>query len=243
MKQTKILVEVVACTADDALRAQAAGADRIELVSAISEGGLTPSIGALKEVGENCHLPVMVMIRPRGGGFVYSDSEFRTMLRDVEALREEGADGFVVGILTPEGSIDEPRMRQIVRLAGNLPVVCHRAFDLTVDSDAALDQLISLGFRRVLSNGQSSDALSGALRLKQMRERTGARIEILPGGGVRATNVGEIVRLSGADQVHLGPFVACADVWSGSSTTTMASHLALDSDEVAEVVRGLGAAF
>lgn len=239
MKQTRILVEVVACTADDALRAQAAGAGRIELVSAISEGGLTPSIGALKEVGENGHLPVMVMIRPRGGGFVYSDSEFRTMLRDVEALREEGADGFVVGILTADGSIDEARMRQIVRLAGNLPVVCHRAFDLTADPDAALDELINLGFRRVLTNGQSSDALAGALRLKQMRERAAGRIEILPGGGIRSTNVAEVVRLSGVDQVHLGPFVPCADVWSGASPTTMASHLRLDTDEVAEVVRGL----
>src|SRR4051812_27667146 len=105
----RVLVEVVACTADDAVRAEAAGGGRIELVSAISEGGLTPSLGTLTETKARCRLPIMAMLRPRGGGFVYTDAEFHTILRDAEALLEAGAEGVVVGILA-DGGIDEDRM-------------------------------------------------------------------------------------------------------------------------------------
>jgi len=241
MSPKPILIEVVACTAEDAFQAAAAGANRIELVSAISEGGLTPSVGALRETNENCHLPVMVMIRPRGGGFVYSDSEFRTMQRDIEFLAQEGADGFVLGMLTSDGDLDRERLQRLVRLAGNLPVVFHRAFDLTADPDQALLKLADLGFARILTNGQSTDALAGSARLSAMKERANGRIEILPGGGIRAANVAEIVRESGATQVHLGPFVAAPDPWSGKSPTTMAQHLALDPAEVKEVARILAA--
>lgn len=235
-----VLVEVVACTADDAFHAVAAGAGRIELVSAISEGGLTPSVGTLLETKAVCDAPVMVMLRPRGGGFLYTDSEFRTMLRDIEALVSAGADGFVVGMLQADGSLDSQRLHELVAYANGLPFICHRAFDLTADPEDALENLIALGFSRVLTSGQAADALSGAPRLSQMRAQSRGRIEVLPGGGIRSTNVAEIARRSGADQVHLGPFRKAIDLWSGGAENrAVAEHLALDQEEVAAVVAAL----
>lgn len=233
-----VLVEVVACTADDAVRAEAAGADRIELVSAISEGGLTPSIGALLETKARCGLPVMVMIRPRGGGFVYSHAEVATMFRDAEALLGAGADGLVTGILA-DGKPNDGQMARIVRLAGGRPVVFHRAFDL-IDDPKALERVIDLGLTRVLSAGCRNTSANPE-RLREYHDRAGAFIEVLAAGGIRANNAADLVRRSGVDQIHLGPFKPKrAPISSDHPNRSMAEHLSLDADEVRRVVELIG---
>jgi copper homeostasis protein len=228
-----VLVEAVACTVDDALRAERAGARRIELVSAISEGGLTPSLGAFREVKSVCQIPVVVMLRPRGGGFVYSEGEFQTILRDAAIFAEAGADGLVVGMLTERGDLDKPRLADTMCAGRGCPMVFHRAFDLVADSAMALHGLLELGFRRVLTSGGAENASLGAATLRELIAQAGGRIEILAGGGVRAGNVAQLVRDSGVDQVHLGPFVRRRDAWS------VAEHLVLLDDEVRSVLNAL----
>jgi copper homeostasis protein len=227
----RIRLEIVACTAHDAAIAEYAGASRIELVSAISEGGLTPSIGAVVESKIQCDLPVVAMVRPRGGGFVYTYLEFQTMLRDAQSLIAAGADALVTGILTAEGEIDKFRMRQIVEIADDRPVVCHRAFDKTPDVSASLDALIEIGVRRVLTGGGAPTALEGAATIRQLITQSAGRIEILPGGGIRSSNVAAVLAATGADQIHLGPFRPQKDAYPGDEST----YLALDEDEVAAV--------
>ncbi|AIE85048.1 copper homeostasis protein CutC [Fimbriimonas ginsengisoli] len=232
----RVLVEVVACTADDAVRAEAVGADRIELVSAISEGGLTPSIGALAETKARCRLPIMAMLRPRGGGFVYTDAEFQTILRDAEALLAAGADGLVVGILADRG-IDEDRIRRFVQIAGVQPVTFHRAFDLLPDPFAALSRLRDLGVARVLTRGGLSSI--NPARLRQYAEHAQV-IQLLACGGIRAANVSSVVAESGAAQIHLGPFIPKRDpVFYNPADPTLVEHLTLDDEEVRRVVRAI----
>jgi len=228
------LIEVVACTADDAAAAQAAGAGRIELVSAISEGGLTPSLGMLREVRMRCSLPVVVMLRPRGGGFVYSEAEFSAMRRDAAIFAQEGVDGIVTGLLTEDGEVD----RELLRLLGaeGAPVMFHRAFDLCRDPIAALDSLIAVGVRRVLTSGAAANARDGAAMLRQLYAHAAGRIEILAGGGVRAENAAELLRETGLSQIHLGPFLPRADAWSAGSYV---EHMALDDVAVRRVAKAL----
>lgn len=240
-----VLVESVACTVDDARLAEQAGAGRIELVSAISEGGLTPSLGTFRAVRAACRIPIVVMIRPRGGGFVYTEGEFATMLEDARLFAEAGADGLVTGILTDKGRIHGPRIRDFVAQTPDTPVIFHRAFDLA-DPQDGVPTLIELAIARVLTSGRAVDALTGAPQLRAMREAAGDRLQILAGGGVRAPNAVEIVAQSGVDQIHLGPFMTSRDPWSGRaewssdvSRQGMMWHLALESPQVRAVVEAV----
>lgn len=197
-----ILLEVIATSPDDCVAAQAGGADRIELCSAMPLGGLTPSLGLLVETRSATRLPVMAMIRPRPGGFAYSDSDFRVMLRDADLALTHGADGIVFGCLLRDGKVDINRVRAFVQLAGRKETVFHRAFDVTPDPYAALDALMELGVTRVLSSGQKPAALEGAANLAGFRSHVNGRLQVLPGGGITVENVREVVRLTGVDQVH-----------------------------------------
>ena len=197
-----ILLEVIATSPADCVAAQAGGADRIELCSAMPLGGLTPSLGLLIEARAAVELPIMAMIRPRSGGFAYAESDFAVMLRDAELALAHGADGIVFGCLQPDGRVDISRVRALVTLAGSRETVFHRAFDVTPDPYAALDALIQLGVTRVLSSGQKASALEGAANLAAYRSHVGGRLQVLPGGGITVENVREVVRLTGANQVH-----------------------------------------
>ncbi|MFI5385183.1 MAG: copper homeostasis protein CutC [Fimbriimonadales bacterium] len=201
------LVEAVAWSVEDALTAQQCGADRIELVSAIELDGLTPSIGMVREVLAVCELPVMAIVRPRDGGFVYSEEEFRTMEREVEALAEAGVHGIVLGILSPDDTIDRAACQRMLRLAPGLQKVCHRALDRCPDPGQALSTLIELGFTRVLTSGGAPTALEGADALRRLVELAGTEIEVMPVGGIRPGNVRPVHELTGAKQVHLAPMV------------------------------------
>jgi len=205
------ILEIVSVSVDCAVQAEKGGADRIELCSALELGGLTPSIGMAMEVRERCRFPIMAMLRPRTGGFCYTELEFENMRRDLDALLELGIDGFVFGILTPDGQIDSERCARLVEQAAGAQTVCHRAFDVTPDPKKALEDLISCGFTRLLTSGQQPTAILGAACVKDLLAQADGRIEILPGCGIRAENAQEFVRGTGVSQIHLTAFETVPD--------------------------------
>ena len=198
----KIALEVIATSVDDCQAIEAGGGDRVELCSALEVGGLTPSLGLLMAARQATRLPIMAMVRPRAGGFCYSEGEFAVMLMDAGLLLRHGADGIVFGCLHPGGAVDAERTEALVGLAGDRQTVFHRAFDVTPDPISALDVLMSLRVTRVLSSGRQPVALAGAQLLAACRAHVGQRLQILPGGGITLDNVTEVLRLTGADQVH-----------------------------------------
>jgi copper homeostasis protein len=197
-----ILVEAAVDSLDDALAAVEGGADRLELCANLDVGGTTPDRALIAEVIERVQVPVLVMIRPRGGSFLYSSSELDHMRRDIAAAMELGAAGVVLGVLDGMKRIDVEHTRTLVRVASGAPVTFHRAFDRTLDLFASLDTLISLGVSRVLTSGGAATASEGADMLAALVARAGGRIAILAGGGVRAKNVREIVRRTSVHEVH-----------------------------------------
>ena len=199
----KVLLEICCSSIDDAIEAEKGGADRVEICSALFLGGLTPSLGTIQEAKQRLKIPVLVMVRPRGGGFAYSEAEFATMERDTEAAVESGADGVVFGILQSGGAIDISRCRRIRQLIGKRKAVFHRAFDVTPDPFEALEQLVDLEITRILTSGQKDSVLEGIELITKLVERAGDRIEILPGGGIQVWNVNEIVARTRCRQVHL----------------------------------------
>ncbi len=180
-------VEVCANSIASARAAEQAGADRIELCSELAVGGITPSLGLLEEVRKNIRIPVHVLIRPRSGDFVYSDAEFRIMLRDIAACRSLGFEGIVSGCLHPDGSVDEGRTGNLIEASGDCHFTFHRAFDRTPDPMAALAELDALQVDTILSSGQESSAEAGLELLVEMKEAA-SRVRIMPGAGIRPEN-------------------------------------------------------
>jgi len=201
-QQRRIVLEVPIASVEDAVAAQAGGAARLELSAALALGGLTPSLGMFLEVRRAVAMPVVVMLRPRPGGFAFSDADFDVMRRDLELFLAHGADTFAFGVLRDDGTIDECRCRLLLSQIGTAHAVFHRAFDVTPEPFAALEQLIALGVRRVLTSGQQESAYNGAPLIAELIRRAAGRIEILPGGGVNRFTVADIVARTGCDQVH-----------------------------------------
>ena len=199
---SNIVFELCAESIDACLAAAPGGADRIELCSALSEGGVTPSHGLIREAVRRSGLPVHVLLRPRGGNFVYTEAEFAVMRDDLQHLRELGAAGVVLGIMTPEHTVDLPRTRELVALAGSLEVTFHRAFDETVCLDAALEDVIATGCRRILTSGGAPDVGAGAAFLRRLVQQAGKRIDIAVGGGLRLQNAANVARITGATHFH-----------------------------------------
>lgn len=233
-----MIVEIVGCSVSDCVGIAEAGADRIELCSGIVAGGVTPSTGLLKAVKSRIDLPVMVMIRPREGGFFYSEDEFATMKSEILALAEAGADGFVFGILHSDGRIDRDRMAALRSLVPNHPVMCHRAFDVTPDPLAAIDALVDAGIDRVLSSGQTKEIRAGLPKLKEIMAHAAGRIEVQPCEGIRPDNVEEVVTTLRPNCIHLGPFVKRLDPTSDLGREVhYGEHLDVDVECVSGVVR------
>jgi len=212
MAGKRILVEICCGSLDDAIEAQKGGADRVELCSALFLGGLTPSMGTILEAKARLKIPIVAMIRPRGGGFCYTDVEMAVMERDTVVAREQGADGIVFGILNADGSIDEERCRRIRKLLGDRQAVFHRAFDVTPDPFRALDQLIHMGFTRLLTSGQEDTAPEGVPLIKRLIEYADDRIEILPGGGIKLYSLRQVVEATRCKQIHLTAFKTQLDL-------------------------------
>jgi copper homeostasis protein len=205
-----VLVEVCCGSVEDGIEAEAGGADRIELNSSLFFGGLTPSIGTVVEAKRRLRIPVMVMIRPRGGGFCYTEPELCVMERDIDEAVGHGADGIVFGVLTSDGSLDEPACRRLLARAKRTPAVFHRALDVMRDPEAGLEKLIDLGFRRILTTGRRSNIEDGAETVRRAMTQARGRIEILPGGMV-PRNAARLIREIGCDQVHIASFTRRSD--------------------------------
>lgn len=198
-----ITAEVCIDSVEGVLAAKAAGAARVELCSALLEGGLTPSYGMVKRAKAVAGpVGVHVMIRPRGGDFLYSDDELAAMKDDISVLRDIDVDGFVFGLLKSEGDIDDERTSELIALCRPSAVTFHRAFDMAREPFAALDTLIELGVDRLLTSGQAPSVLEGAPLIRRLIERAEGRIIIMPGGDVSARNVTRIVQETGADEIH-----------------------------------------
>ena len=204
--------EICANSVASCIAAQEGGADRVELCAGIPEGGTTPSFGMIRNARECISIALNVIIRPRGGDFLYCETELREMVYDIQAAKELGADGLVFGCLRPDGSVDMEAMSVLMDAAGDTPVTFHRAFDHTRDPFKALEDIISLGCARILTSGCRPTALEGADLLAQLVEKAAGRIIIMPGCGVREGNIAEIARLSGAREFH---FSARESVESG----------------------------
>ena len=198
-----VLIEICCGSADDVIEAAKGGADRVELNANLFQGGLTPTLGALLVAKQRAKVPVMVMIRPREGGFCYTKTEFDVALADAEMLLQAGADGLVFGFLHEDGRVDAGRTREMIRLAAGKPCVFHRALDVTPDWRQALDTLIDLGITRVLTSGQESSALLGAETIAEMMRFADGAIEILPGAGITLRNAQRVIDATGCTQVHL----------------------------------------
>jgi copper homeostasis protein len=197
-----MVIEVVVYNIESALRAQEGGADRIELCDNPGEGGTTPSFGLIEAVRQNVSMDVYVMIRPRGGDFLYSNYEFHSMKRDISQCQKISVDGIVFGILTEEGRIDKKRCKELIDKTRPLKVTCHRAFDMTRDPFEALEDCIEVGFDRILTSGQHPQASKGAALIGQLIQKANGRIAIMPGSGVNENTVEEIIKKSGAKEIH-----------------------------------------
>ena len=198
----KIVIEVCVTSAGAALDAQKSGADRLELCENLPEGGTTPSAGTIAVARKNAGIQLFVLIRPRGGDFLYSDSEFDVMRHDIMTAKTLGADGIVTGILTADGHVDKPRMAGLIALAQPLPVTFHRAFDVAADPFQTLEDCIELKISRILTSGQAKSAVEGADLIAGLVRRAAGRIGILPGCGINANNVRQLVEKTGVDEVH-----------------------------------------
>jgi copper homeostasis protein len=197
-----MIFEVCVDSVEGAIAAQEGGAQRVELCANLVEGGVTPSLGMIRQTCLNVVCGVHVLIRPRGGDFYFSPLEMEVMRQDIRTARDSSADGVVIGLLLPDGTIDVERTRQLVELARPLSVTFHRAFDMCADPAAALEALIELGVDQVLTSGQAPTALEGAEVIAGLVQQAAGRIGILAGGGVNAENLPELVLKTGVRQVH-----------------------------------------
>lgn len=196
------ILEICAYNYSSALIAQEAGAHRIELCDNISEGGTTPSYGSLKMCREKLNILLYPIIRPRGGHALYNEEEFEVIKKDILLCKEIGCDGVVVGFVTEAGTVDSNRLKYITGLAYPMGVTFHRAFDATPDPFEALEAIIEAGCERILTSGQATTAIDGKEMIAKLVTASDSRIIIMPGAGVRASNILELQETTGATEFH-----------------------------------------
>jgi len=199
-----IALEVCANSVTSAIAAQNGGAIRVELCENLKEGGTTPSFGQVLMARKLLHIKLYVLIRPRPGDFLYNDLDFEIMMADVRNCIEAGCDGIVVGILNADGTIDKKRNGELVRLAKQwgLGVTFHRAFDMCADMYQALEDIIELGFERILTSGGKTTAMEGANTINHLVEQAAGRIIIMAGSGVSENNAADLVHFTGVNEIH-----------------------------------------
>ena len=199
----RVLVEACVETVDAARAAEAAGAGRIELCAGLIEGGTTPSAGAIARARERVAIPLFVIVRPRGGDFVYSGDDLAVLRHDIAGARSAGADGVVIGALTCAGRVDGAIVRELVDLARPMHVTFHRAFDLTPDFADSLETLVEARIDRVLTSGGAPTAADGIATLASLVRQAGDRIVVMAGGGITESSAARIVRETGVREIHL----------------------------------------
>lgn len=200
---SRVLVEVCVDSVASAVAAERGGAARVELCGSLIEGGITPSAGLIETTRAAVSAGISVMIRPRGGDFCYETDEFETMRRDIVSAKNLGIDGVVFGVLDVNGSVDVARTRQLVDVARPLSVTFHRAFDMTADLFRALDDICAAGVDRVLTSGGESSCVEGAEAIRKLVSKAGAKIEVMPGGGIHLENARALVDRTGVKQIHV----------------------------------------
>ncbi|RGN47587.1 MULTISPECIES: copper homeostasis protein CutC [unclassified Bacteroides] len=198
----KYKIEICANSVESAIEAQRGGAYRVELCAGIPEGGTTPSYGEIKMARELLSIRLHVIIRPRGGDFLYTPLEQSIMLHDIDMARQLGADGVVFGCLTPDGDIDLPLMERLMKASEGMSVTFHRAFDMCRNPRKALEKIIALGCDRILTSGQQATAEKGISLLKELNVQADGRIIIMPGCGVNSDNIRKIAEETGASEFH-----------------------------------------
>lgn len=195
-------LEIAVFNISSALLAVAAGADRIELCENAAEGGTTPSYGTLKTVREKISIPVFPIIRPRGGDFLYSDTEFEVMKKEILLCKELGYEGVVIGLLKEDGTIDAERTKELVARAYPMEATFHRAFDRAINPMEALETVIACGCSRILTSGQVPNAADATTLIKELVTKADHRIIIMPGSGVRSNNIRQIATATGVTELH-----------------------------------------
>lgn len=242
------MVKLEICTGDPegVVAAVKGGADRVELCSGLAEGGLTPSAGIIRFSADRIH--TNVLIRPRAGDFVYSREELDLMAEDIRIAVENGAKGIVIGVLTPEGEVDAEACRYLLKRAEGLDNTFHRAFDVVVNPTRALETIIDLGFKRILTSGQSASAEAGASIIASLKKQAGTRISIMAGAGVTPLNVASLLNISDADEIHASArslkksaMKASGEATMGSADAADGSRLATDAETVAALRRAIDA--
>jgi copper homeostasis protein len=196
------VIEIAVDSIESALAAEQGGAQRIELCSALREGGLTSSLGLVRTVRSVCSLALFTMIRPRGGDFLYTADEFRAMQEDIRIMAQEGVNGVVFGLLMQDGHVDKERTRALVELARPMEVTFHRALDMTSDPEQALEDVIACGVQRVLTSGGAPSAWAGRKLLRAMVQQASGRATIIVGGGVRPAQISRLMASTGATEFH-----------------------------------------
>ena len=199
---SRLLVELCTGGIDDVILAAELQCDRIELNCGMAVGGLTPPAGLAATARRIFPGPIVGMVRPREAGFAYSDAEFAQMLDDCEFLLASGINGIAIGCLTSDGTVDVDHCMRLRRLFPAATLVFHKAFDVTPNLHLASQQLIDVGFNRILTSGGCTAAVEGCTRIRELQDVFGTQIEFIVGGGVRAHNLDSIVRASGCDQIH-----------------------------------------
>lgn len=228
-----MLVEVIACSLADAVVVRESGADRVELCLAIEVGGLTPYTHTIRSMAELDPFPISVMVRPRPGGFDGYLDEVLVQIHEISALGISNIQ-IVTGVLNPSQELDLAGMRAIRRAAGSMPLVCHRCFDLTPYPLVAIEQLIDLGFDRVLTSGQAPTAQLGIEAISKIVDQAADRIEVIVGAGIRPHNVQEIIRATGVKQVHASCF---ADAPPSSGKVDFGASLRVSEEKVRAFVK------
>jgi len=218
-------LEIACFNFESALIAQENGADRVELCAGIEVGGTTPNFEIVKQAREKLAIDLYVMIRPKGGNFVYTDAEFQLMQADILALKAVNVDGFVFGILKEDNTINKEQNKMLVDLAKPFPCTFHRAFDEVINPFQALEQLIDCGFKTILTSGQAQNVMEGINRLTELATKANNRITIMPGGGLRSTNIETIQQNTKAIFYHSSAITDGSEMASATEVQALKTKL------------------
>ncbi|HEV2831111.1 MAG TPA: copper homeostasis protein CutC [Hanamia sp.] len=231
-------LEVIGFNIESCMAAQDAGADRIELCASPGEGGTTPSYAFIKAAREKLHIDLYVMIRPRGGDFLYNDEEFEIMKNDVLFCKQAGCDGIVTGLLTEDGKVNGKRCKELIGYAYPLGATFHRAFDRVYDPFEALEDIIDLGFERILTSGLAPKAIDGKETLAALINKSAERIIIMPGSGVNASNIISIAESTDAKEFHSSAsyYTESKMKYHNSLMNESLQHITVNKEEVKAMV-------
>lgn len=238
------ILEICAGSVESAVAARNGGAKRIELCAALEIGGVTPSAGLIKKARKIEGLILNVIIRPRGGDFLYNEYEIACMEEDIRLCKTLGVDGVVIGALTPDGDVDTATCKRLIAASDGMSVTFHRAFDMCRNPRKALEELITLGCHRVLTSGQAATAQAGIPLLRELVEQAARRIIIMPGCGVSSANAAAILQATGATEIHAsarksvgsGMLFRHSGVSMGNPDSDEYSRKETDTDEVRKIV-------